>query len=122
MLYYAVESNKWEDSNMQWYQCPNCGRTYSENERKYYCTLCNYKLLKKEDIKEIKHPELSKRDYKVIGTVGDPTKPIITCPYCKSTNTTKIGVVKRSMSFGLFGFGSGKVGKQWHCNACKSDF
>ena len=44
------------------------------------------------------------------------------CPYCKSKDTTKIGTVKRSVSFGLFGFGSGKVGKQWHCNSCKSDF
>ena len=49
-------------------------------------------------------------------------KPKITCPYCKSTNASKIGVVGRSVSFGLFGFGSGKVGKQWHCNNCKSDF
>lgn len=51
-----------------------------------------------------------------------PTKPIITCPYCQSTNTKKIGVVGRSVSFGLFGFGSSKMGKQWHCNRCGSDF
>lgn len=50
------------------------------------------------------------------------SKPQIACPYCKSTNTSKIGVVGRSVSFGLFGFGSSKVGKQWHCNSCKSDF
>ena len=48
--------------------------------------------------------------------------PTITCPYCQSTNTKKIGIVSRSTSFGLFGFGSSKVGKQWHCNNCKSDF
>lgn len=50
------------------------------------------------------------------------TKPTITCPYCQSTNTKKIGVVRRSASFSMFGFGSSKVGKQWHCNNCKSDF
>lgn len=50
------------------------------------------------------------------------SKPIIACPYCRSTNTNKIGVIGRSVSFGLFGFGSSKVGKQWHCNNCKSDF
>lgn len=49
-------------------------------------------------------------------------RPEITCPYCQSTNTSKIGVIGRSVSFGLLGFGSGKVGKQWHCNKCKSDF
>lgn len=50
----------------------------------------------------------------------NPTK--ITCPYCQSTDCSKIGVVGRSVSFGLFGFGSGKVGKQWHCRKCNSDF
>lgn len=44
------------------------------------------------------------------------------CPYCNSTNTTKITVAKRSVSTYLFGLGSSKVGKQWHCNNCKSDF
>jgi len=50
-------------------------------------------------------------------------KPVtVTCPYCKSTNTTKIGVIDRGMSFGIFGFASGKEGKQWHCRKCGSDF
>ena len=46
----------------------------------------------------------------------------ITCPYCQSTNCSKIGILSRKMSFGLFGFGSSKLGKQWHCNSCKSNF
>lgn len=107
---------------MQMYRCPNCGRTYTEFQNVYYCGNCNYKLLKQEDIKKINNPELSKREYKVIKTVADPTKPTITCPYCQSTNTKKIGIISRSTSFGLFGFSSSKVGKQWHCNSCKSDF
>lgn len=44
------------------------------------------------------------------------------CPYCKSKDLTKITTASRSISVGLFGFGSSKVGKQWHCNKCKSDF
>lgn len=44
------------------------------------------------------------------------------CQYCKSTNIKKIGVVSRSVSIGMFGLASGKVGKQWHCNNCNSDF
>ncbi len=51
-----------------------------------------------------------------------PSEPKITCPYCKSTNTKKIGIVSRSVSAGLFGLGSKKIGKQWHCNNCNSDF
>lgn len=61
---------------------------------------------------------------------NDPTQdpnsklyiPVIKCPYCQSTNTSKISMVDRVVSTGLFGLGSKKVGKQWHCNQCGSDF
>ena len=46
----------------------------------------------------------------------------IKCPYCKSTNVSKISTAGRAVSVGLFGLASGKIGKQWHCNKCKSDF
>lgn len=46
----------------------------------------------------------------------------VTCPYCKATNVRKIGVGNRLLSTGLFGLGSKKIGKQWHCNHCGSDF
>ena len=52
----------------------------------------------------------------------EPQKPSVTCPYCNSTDCKKLGAISRGVSFGLFGFGSGKIGKQWHCNSCKSDF
>lgn len=46
----------------------------------------------------------------------------VSCPYCKSTNVSKISTLGRSISVGFFGLASGKVGKQWHCNGCGSDF
>ena len=46
----------------------------------------------------------------------------IECPYCHSRNTSKIGTVSRMFSAGFFGLGSKKIGKQWHCNSCGSDF
>lgn len=46
----------------------------------------------------------------------------IICPYCKATNIRKIGIVSRSVSAGIFGLGSKKIGKQWHCDHCGSDF
>ena len=46
----------------------------------------------------------------------------IHCPYCNSTNVTKIGTVNRAVSVGMFGLASKKLGKQWHCNSCGSDF
>lgn len=52
----------------------------------------------------------------------DPFKPTVKCPYCNSTNTKKISTLSRMGSFATFGFAGKKVGKQWHCNNCKSDF
>lgn len=45
------------------------------------------------------------------------------CPYCHSKNTKKISGLSKAGSVAMFGvFAVGKVGKQWHCNNCKSDF
>lgn len=46
----------------------------------------------------------------------------VSCPFCKATSVSKIGTVSRSVSFGIFGFGSSKIGKQWHCNKCGGNF
>lgn len=46
----------------------------------------------------------------------------VSCPYCQSTNLSKISTGSRMFSTMMFGFGSKKLGKQWHCNNCKSDF
>ena len=47
---------------------------------------------------------------------------VVECPYCHSTNTKKISGSSRVASFLTFGLASKKVGKQWHCNKCGSDF
>lgn len=54
--------------------------------------------------------------------VSVSSTPKITCPYCKSTNTKKLSSLSRALSAGIFGLGSSKIGKQWHCNSCGSDF
>ena len=46
----------------------------------------------------------------------------VVCPYCKSTNTEKISTLNRAVSISIVGAASSKLGKQWHCNNCKSDF
>lgn len=55
-------------------------------------------------------------------TIKQSTKHNIHCPYCNSSNVTKIGTVNRAVSVGMFGVASKKIGKQWHCDNCKSDF
>lgn len=46
----------------------------------------------------------------------------VVCPYCKSTNTEKISTMSRAVSVSLVGAASGKLGKQWHCKNCGSNF
>lgn len=46
----------------------------------------------------------------------------VICPYCKSTNTEKISTVSRAVSVSFVGAASGKLGKQWHCKNCGSNF
>lgn len=40
------------------------------------------------------------------------------CPSCGSTNISKIGLVNRAISVGVFGLASSKIGKTHKCNSC----
>ena len=44
------------------------------------------------------------------------------CIYCGSSNIRKIGLLNRVVSAELWGLGSKKIGKQFHCNNCGADF
>lgn len=44
----------------------------------------------------------------------------IHCPYCNSSNVTKISTVNRAVSVGMFGLASSKIGKTHKCNDCGS--
>lgn len=49
-------------------------------------------------------------------------KDKVKCPYCGSYNISKIGNISRGVSVGMLGLASSKIGKQWHCDHCGSDF
>lgn len=49
-------------------------------------------------------------------------KVTVTCPYCKSTNCSKISGLSKATSVVLWGVFSQKHKHQWHCNKCNSDF
>lgn len=51
-----------------------------------------------------------------------PAKPIVMCPYCKSTNVVKLSMLGKVVSVEVLGAASNKIGKQWHCNDCDSNF
>lgn len=97
---------------MELYQCPSCEEIYSEFDNLYYCPKCRYRLKKIDETTARKKTQ----------SITSKSTPIITCPYCQSTDTKKISGTSRWISTGLFGLASSKVGKQWHCNKCKSDF
>ncbi|MGI6071263.1 MAG: hypothetical protein ACOYBE_12705 [Blautia sp.] len=44
------------------------------------------------------------------------------CPVCGSTSIAKISKTSRIVSTAMVGIASSKIGKQWHCNSCKTDF
>lgn len=52
----------------------------------------------------------------------DPQPIVVECPYCKSKNTKKISSIGKGISILTLGLLSSKIGKQWHCNKCDSDF
>ena len=98
-------------------KCPNCNKMYYDYDQ--YCLVCRYKLKYIEGSEKVEYCREA-HDTSYIPTPKKP--PTITCPYCKSTNTKKISGGSRWLSTGLFGLASSKVGKQWHCNNCGSDF
>ena len=108
-----------QQCKMTTYQCPNCGRMYNYEERKdilYTCINCQTKLKRPDEIFKIENPAKHLIPDK-------PIKPIVTCPYCNSTDTKKISNTSKAIAVGLFGiFALGKANKEWHCNNCNSDF
>lgn len=59
-----------------------------------------------------------------IVTSGTSVKmnPVVTCPYCNSTNTKKISLTAKAVNTALFGILGTKRHKQWHCNKCGSEW
>ena len=106
---------------VQFYRCPNCGRIYGygefdERTTIINCLNCRYPLKKYQDVKHVRHPELS--EPKVIGTIDDLNESQITCPTCSSTNVKKISTWERAFSIGTWGLASRKMCKSFECKTC----
>ena len=94
-------------------KCPYCGYNKS------------YKNILLDDVSEFGEcMNCGRMTYnKVLKGFHSNRKPTVKCPYCNSTDTTKISTSSKVGKIALFGiFSIGKVTKQWHCNNCKSDF
>lgn len=109
------------------YKCNKCNKTvYFQSNMEYStnCKTCGNKMQflyeneynPKNGLNAIKNSNTKNTDF-------DRQKLTIECPYCHSTNTTKITTTSKVVHTALFGiFSLSRNSKQWHCNECSSDF
>lgn len=79
-------------------------------------------ILAREKAQRDKELQDSINQHAAFARMEEERHPHVECPYCKSTNTEKISTVSRAVSVSLVGAASGKIGKQWHCKNCNSNF
>lgn len=115
--------------NLDYHRCNKCQKIYSFRTDKPYSTNCPECGEKMEFYCNRNIDEEAVERVKCV-PIYDPTKdpnssyyiPVVRCPFCQSPNVHKIGTVSKVVSASLFGLGSNKIGKQWHCNKCGSNF
>ena len=89
------------------------------------CPHCGFSMIKykqKTEELERKRSDLQRINQNNVSLSSYHSSASVTCPYCKSINVKKISTSSRAVSTLAFGIMSKKIGKQWHCNNCKSDF
>lgn len=98
--------------------CARCGYdtdlTYKQIQEKgciVNCDNCGYEVRVTTPEEEIRREIQRQNEVKTVE-----------CPYCHSTNTTKITTTAKVVNIALFGLLGNKRKHQWHCNICKSDF
>lgn len=112
--------------------CPKCGAKISDTCRQ--CAECGFDgissyLLQIDRQKDINRRqeemlERERRDYEREQQIllKSQQQNIPHCPICGSAKLSKISTLNRAVSVSLFGIFSKKIGKQWHCNQCGTDF
>lgn len=78
--------------------------------------------LAREQAKKDKELQESIELHRQIDAYYAAKHPHVECPYCHSMNTEKISGVARGVSIYALGVASPKLGKQWHCKNCGSNF
>ena len=128
-----IDPSKYFNTNKATEDWRNLARTDLANQgelsnkilKRYYKKQEKLLLQKQNEAWRQRVSEIENRDKTLnnnIKTFPTPPAPVVTCPYCHSTNTKKISQMSRMASIGFWGVFSKKIGKQWHCNECGSDF
>lgn len=117
--YYIKVYGK-EDPNDKRYKATN--QTYLNRYVNYLREQADPGCLAREQAQKDKELQESIELHRQIDAYYAAKHPRVECPYCHSMNTEKISGVARGVSIYALGVASPKLGKQWHCNNCKSDF
>lgn len=107
------------------YWCPHCRFPYSFPESDHHsniCDVCGHEMEFRRTC-EVDVEKQALIQEKIKREKSNPNrKPRIQCPYCGSLATSKISTIGKIASVGFFGLASSKLGKEWHCNKCGSNF
>lgn len=109
-----------EDFDRKHYKAIN--QTYLNRYTEYLREQADHGCLERERQKEEEELQKSIELHAAMAKMDAERHPHVECPYCHSTNTEKISTVSRAVSVSLVGAASGKIGKQWHCKNCNSNF
>lgn len=96
-------------------------KTYDATEEKLRDNAINELIKNSPEFDEELYQKRENSKYLFGGSKTSATSSV-QCPYCKSTNVSRISTASKVFSVGLLGLASNKVGKQWHCNSCNSNF
>lgn len=91
-----------EEDGSEFLMCKECGYLITLKETEDY-------INKQNEIKQIREQE----------DLKNYSKPIVICPYCKSTDTKPISGTERAVSILGLGIFSKKINKSYKCLNCK---
>jgi len=110
-------------------ECKDCKKMYFFDSSKPYskfCLKCGGRLIYIDNADcDTDRAEAVKNQPKYDPT-KDPSSPAyipkVECPYCHSTNVTRISNTERVASIAMLGIFSKKINKNFKCNSCKATF
>lgn len=119
--------------NIHTYRCPKCRKFYDYDSSEKYeavCPICDIPLdffgsfdIDTEIDPNESIPTPEEEDAMIRRYFAQQNKePVVICPYCQSTRCSRISILGRMVSVEFWGLASNKLGKQWHCDDCGSNF
>lgn len=117
---------------MEKFICPGCKKEINENATR--CSYCGFDIkLYTQKVQEIYNRKLQefeneerKNNSTASNYIGQTEKGTkvheVRCPFCNSSDLTRITAVDKAVNIALFGLFGNKRRYQWHCNNCKTNW